>query len=541
MLSRAELERAAAVLHERLAGAWIDRIVQRDASTVELTAERTFERGAERIAERGVECGADHVAGDGTPRVARRDAGVPAPLLPSRRRCLVVVSCDPRHAHVGEAESFAAAPPAPLPFAQLLRARLGRSRIESISCASGDRQLEIGLVSGRGAYRLVLQILGPRSNVYLLDGAGAIAGALRPLPETRRDLALGAPLTLPETRPPPAGIDRFASVPGADLLQAIERHYAAEIREARTEGLVRRIGRALTRERQRLARLEAALRRDAAGLRPAEDLRRAGELLKGALHAIPAGAEQVTVRDWETGQDAVIPLDPRLSPAANLEKTFADYQRAKRRERATGERASALTAEQGRLAELRVDFDVIGEGGAVDPDALERFASRPEVARLVARHPLPGEGRRPRAPAAPKRGGPPARLRPGRYRTHDGLEVWVGRSAAGNDHLTTRLARGNDLFLHVEATPGSHVVLRTGGRKDVPQESLLDAAELAVHFSKQRQASRATVHVAPVKDVRKPKGAKPGLVQVLRGRTVSLRRDAARLERVLAARIDDAE
>ena len=140
-----------------------------------------------------------------------------------------------------------------------------------------------------------------------------------------------------------------------------------------------------------------------------------------------------------------------------------------------------------------------------------------------------------------RRGETPARLRPGRYRTSDGLEIWVGRSAEGNDHLTTRLARGNDLFVHVEASPGSHVVLRTAGRKEVPQESLLEAAELAVHFSKQRHAARATVHVAPIKDVRKPAGARPGLVHVLRGRTLSLRRDAARLARVLDARLDAAE
>ena len=83
------------------------------------------------------------------------------------------------------------------------------------------------------------------------------------------------------------------------------------------------------------------------------------------------------------------------------------------------------------------------------------------------------------------------------------------------------------------------MILRTGGRSDPPQESVLEACELAVHFSKQKKSSRAGVHVAPIKNVSKPKGAKPGLVYVHGGRTVSLRRDPARLERILGARIED--
>ena len=116
-----------------------------------------------------------------------------------------------------------------------------------------------------------------------------------------------------------------------------------------------------------------------------------------------------------------------------------------------------------------------------------------------------------------------ARLAPRRYPTAGGLEIWVGRSDAANDHLTTRLARGKDLFFHLDGAPGSHVILRTGGRDDPPSEALLDACELAVHFSRAKKASRADVHVVPIKNVRKSKGAKPGLVTVHGGRSVHLR------------------
>jgi predicted ribosome quality control (RQC) complex YloA/Tae2 family protein len=133
----------------------------------------------------------------------------------------------------------------------------------------------------------------------------------------------------------------------------------------------------------------------------------------------------------------------------------------------------------------------------------------------------------------------PTRLSPKIYKTVDGLEIWVGKNDDGNDVLTTRLARGNDLFFHLEGSPGSHVILRTAGQTDAPSESLLDAAELAVEFSKAKTATRASVHIAAVKDISKPSGTKPGLVYVHRGRTLQLRRDPKRLERVLASRTEE--
>lgn len=514
--------RAARLLGARLSGGHLERIVQRDSVTLELLFSGP-----------------------------RGEASGAAPT--GRARCALVVSADPRHARVGETERFAPAPPAPLGFAQLLRAHVERARVTRVCAVDGERQIEISLGSGASTRRLVLQILGPRSNVYLLGAEGEILGTLRPLAETRRDLAPGAALGAPATTPPADGGDRFASSAEADFLRAVEAHYAGVEREARAELLARRIGRALARERGRLLRRETALRGDLAKQRSSETLRREGELLKGALREIPPGAEQVRIRDWESGQEVEIPLDPALSAARNLEKRFASYQRARRREEETASQLAAIEALRTVLARLDAAFGELAGAEEPDAEALAQLATRPEVERLLARHRLAGDGRRRRihparesqhalrASHGKRPGEAPAQLRPGRYRTSDGLEVWVGRSAQANDYLTTRLARGSDLFFHVEASPGSHVVLRTAGRRDVPQESLLEAAELAVHFSKQRHAARATLHVAPIKDVRKPSGARPGLVHVQRGRTLALRRDASRLARVLGARIDPPE
>ncbi len=182
--------------------------------------------------------------------------------------------------------------------------------------------------------------------------------------------------------------------------------------------------------------------------------------------------------------------------------------------------------------------------GKTERTGRERSARRrPRAAIWPARR--AAQGRRAEAEAAQKPGLPaayrdqPRKLHPRRYQTAAGLEIWVGRSDEANDFLTTRLARGKDLFFHLSGAPGSHVILRTGGRDDPPSEAVLDACELAVHFSKQKNAGSAEVHVVPIKNVKKPRGAKPGLVYVTGGRALHLRRESARLERVLAARIDD--
>ena len=111
--------------------------------------------------------------------------------------------------------------------------------------------------------------------------------------------------------------------------------------------------------------------------------------------------------------------------------------------------------------------------------------------------------------------------------------VWVGRAARDNDQLTFQHAKGNDLWLHTADAPGSHVVLRLPGKADPDPEEVLDAATLAVHFSPLNETSRADVHVARVKEVRKPRGAKPGLVTLSGGKTLRIRMQPERLQRLL--------
>jgi predicted ribosome quality control (RQC) complex YloA/Tae2 family protein len=456
----------------------------------------------------------------------------------AERRRHLLLACDPSGARLSELPRPPAALPRPPAFTQYLRAHLVGARLRGLDCAGEDRLVALDLAARGDDFRLLFSILGRRSNLYLLDAAGRLRATLRPLAETRPELELGAAWQPPASRPPSAGEDRFADVADGDFFAAVEDLYAEAEAEGAHAELRRRVEQVLRREERRLDRKLEKLEAELEAARVATQLARQGELLKGALSRVRRGDDSVEVRDPETGEAVHIPLDRARSPAENLEDIFRRYHKAVRRLTRGGAQDDAVRQARHELAGVRERF----AAAASDPGALRRLAEEPPLAGLLRKQAPAAQTAR-RAPAAREvRIGKrvvPRRLLPRRYGTAGEMGIWVGRSDEGNDLLTTRLARGRDLFFHLDGAPGSHVVLRTEGRDDPPAEAVLDACELAVHFSKQRNAGRADVHVVPIKNVRKPRGAKPGLVMVHGGRTVHLRRSASRLERVLAARIEE--
>jgi predicted ribosome quality control (RQC) complex YloA/Tae2 family protein len=493
VLSLRELERAAAILHRDIAGHRVQQAVQLDATSIALE------------------------------------------LYGGGERRWLVLSCDPERARVGAAsEAPAASGPAPR-FAQYLRAHLRGARVRAVELQGGERELALRLRAEED-WTLLLAIFGRKSNLVVLDAEGRITQALRPLADTRPELAQGAAWRQPGRTLPRAGEDRFAAASDAEYLDAIEAHYAERTREDGADELRRRVSGALRKEAKSLDRKLEKVDRELASAEAAAGLERQGELLKSAIDRVKRGDREVVVRDWDSGEDVRIELDPTLAPGENLERIFDRYRKGVRALTKAGAQQATVREARDAAAALEAELASLADGAPV-----EAFAARADVARLVKKYaPAPPPVARPETAETKLAGRTvPAKFVPRRYRTAEELEIWVGRSDDANDYLTTRLARGKDLFFHVAATPGSHVILRTGGRADPPSDAILDACELAAHYSKAKNASRVDVHVVPIANVRKPKGAKPGLVEVHGGKNVHLRREPARLRRVLDARIED--
>ena len=501
MLSLRELERAAGILRREIVGHRIQSVVQPDATSVVL-----------------------ELFG------GREGAG--------RRRWLRLC-CDAENARVGEPSSAPGGSPGSPRFLAYLRAHVRGARVRDVEMLDGERQLALRLRGREGDATLLLAIFGRRSNVVVLDGEGRIAMTLRPLADTRPELSPGDPWRPPGRTLPSTGEDRFEAVPDAETLAAIEARYAERERAGAVSDTRRRLEAALRKEAKTLERKLEKLGRELASAEAASRLEREGELLKSALGRVKRGDSEVMVRDFASGEEVTIALDPTLGPAENLERLFKRYRKGVRALTKAGAQEAGVREARDAVAALAGELAALSDG-----DALDAFAARADVARLVKKYaPAPSAsqpaGRPERAETVLAGRVVPAKYLPRRYRTAGELQIWVGRSDAGNDYLSTRLARGKDLFFHVAATPGSHVILRTGGRDDPPSEAILDACELAAHYSKAKKATRVDVHVVPIANVRKPRGAKPGLVEVHGGRNVHLRREAARLRAVLASRIEE--
>ena len=504
MLSLTEMRRAAALLDARVRGHRLQAVAQPAADSLVLTL-----YGGASSAESG-------------------------------RRLHLRLSGRPGSARVSVCGRVPRGLPTPGPFVQYLRAHGVGARVSDVRLVGEDRQLALGLGAADGELVLLLAIFGRRSNLVLLDESGCILSTLRPLAQTRPELEVGHPWRAPASVPPAPGEDRFSGETDDHYLEAIEAFYADDESRGEAEVLRQRLAQSFRKRRKNLDRKLEKLDREIDAAQLDSTLERRGELLKGVLSQVRKGQEFALARDYETGEEISIPLDPTRTPSENLSQIFKRFRKAVRTLTKSGERRDSALSARRDLDECQREFESLDDSSDAEASqALEAFAARPMVRELLARHaPEPADRPPPRRRREAARDELPARLRPRRYRTEGGLEIWVGRNDAGNDHLSTRLARGKDLFFHLDGAPGSHVVLRTEGRADPPSEALLDACELAVHFSKLRDSTRADVHVVPIKNVKKPKGAKPGLVFVHGGKTVHLRRSDGRLQRLLGARVD---
>jgi len=273
MLSLAELRRVTPLLSDLIAGHQVQRIVAPDPLSVVLT---TY--------------GASHDPDAGPERTPRRL---------HLRLC-----CRPATARVSQLTArprSGSGQAAPNAFTQYLRAHVEGARVGNVRLLDDDRQLAVQLTTAETQFELLLSILGPRSNLYLLDAAGRLVSSLRPLADTRPELELGGDWSSPASRPPNAGEDRFQHEPDDRLLVAIEREYELVEQTDEAASLRRRIEKALNKETKALDRKLAKLESSLAEAQEANRLARDGELLKTVLPTIKRGDTQVTVSDFETG------------------------------------------------------------------------------------------------------------------------------------------------------------------------------------------------------------------------------------------------
>ena len=233
-----------------------------------------------------------------------------------------------------------------------------------------------------------------------------------------------------------------------------------------------------------------------------ETLRIYGELLKANLYRLQNGASFAEVENYYDEMKPVrIPLNPALSPQKNADKYFKDYKKTYTAERTLTE----LTKKDEE--ELKYFDSVL--------DSISRCESISEIAEIreelsIAGYIKQNGARKKKNTAVPQFK---------EYTSDEGYKILVGKNNRQNDYLTTVIAAKNDLWFHVKNIPGSHVIVMCRGG-EVSDDTVMKAASLAAANSKAAGSSQVPVDYTPVKFVKKPNGAKPGMVIYTTNKTV---------------------
>ncbi len=293
------------------------------------------------------------------------------------------------------------------------------------------------------------------------------------------------------------------------MSKVLDSFYAARDRSERLKqkksDVLKVLNNALDRCNKKLAIQQETMREVA----DREKLKLFGELITANIYCIPANTKSVSLLNYysEEGEYIDIPLDENLLPQENAQRYFKKYTKAKSTWMYTGK----------QLEETRKELDYLESVLQL----LENCITPAETDEV--RQELADQGYM----VLKKKAGFKKQTKPSeplRFKSSDGLDIFVGKNNRQNDYLTLKLASSNDIWFHTKNIPGSHVIVRKL-QNEIPESTLKEAALLAAWHSKAKMSSNVPVDFTTVRNVKKPSGAKPGMVIYENYRTLGVTPD----------------
>ncbi len=434
----------------------------------------------------------------------------------------VYICAEPRLARLHFVSKKFPNPLSPPPFCQFLRSYLEGGRIENIIQEPKDRLVYITMRKEEKIYTLVIALLGNRANVLLLNEKHMF---LRSLKESRLQIgekfippkhrsSRSTPITSPwrEEKVEKLAQGKESFVAKFPVSAAMESYYDKK-EQSENQDILR--DQQLVQTRKALKTANGKLHALEEDLQKAERYReyaRYGELMKSALHDLRKGQETVTLTDYFHPDlpTLTLPMDSAKDPVRNMEDYFRKHHKYLGAQKHLIPR---IEMQQQKIVNLQAQLKLL-ERGIMDltfsPKATQK-TQLPPTFRSSKVKPIPALGYR-------------------TYTSVDGLSILVGKTAKDNDHLTFKISKPDDLWLHARGTPGSHVIVRLEKGQTVPHETLKDAATLTLWFSDLRKSGKGEVIYTLRKFVKKAKGSKPGSVQVTRDKSMWIECKEERLE-----------
>jgi len=289
-----------------------------------------------------------------------------------------------------------------------------------------------------------------------------------------------------------AFVDHFASVNEAVETFYIKKASAESLRQ-KSSDLMKFLSTSLERCTKKLQIQNETLK--SAGKR--DRYKMYGDLITANIYMIQQGMKEIKVINFYSpdAEEITIPLKTDLTPAKNAQRYYTKYNKEKT--------AEAETLKQKKINEEEIDYlESVREAVMKAETKAEIDQIRDE---LIEQGYLKNKGRLPKR----KKTEIPT---PMHFVSDDGYDIYVGKNNKQNDYVTLKLGRSTDIWFHTKGIHGSHTIVKTEDAMDVPERTYLQAAALAAYYSKARNSKSVPVDYTEVKNVRKPAGAKPGMV-----------------------------
>lgn len=217
-----------------------------------------------------------------------------------------------------------------------------------------------------------------------------------------------------------------------------------------------------------------------------------GELLHTYGYEAKDGDKSITVLNYYTNEELTIPLNPEKTAMENAAAYFDKYGKLKRTNEALTEFTRQTKEEIDHLESVLNSMEI-----AQTEDDLKQIKEE-----LIQSGLIRYKGGKKKEKLISK---------PLHFISCDGFDIYVGKNNLQNEEITFQLANGNDWWFHAKGMPGSHVVVKNGG-KEMSDEAFEEAGRLAAHFSKGKGTDKVEIDYIEKKHVKKPNGSKPGFV-----------------------------
>lgn len=397
----------------------------------------------------------------------------------------------------------------PQRFVSFLRAHVRNGYIQDAHQIDGERIVNIEVVSGSETVLLWLRLWSAAPNLIVTDKQGTILDAMFRRP-ARGEISGGhfsLQTALAKKKSSPQKEYRVRDFPGqGDLNARVETYFSAIERNENLEKLKAALRNRLTQMENRLLLKLENIKTRSIYTADYEHYKEAGDLIMGALHSLHKGEKNLHIADYYHGNTPIdIPLKTELSPTENAEEYYRKYKKAKQ-EYLRLQTDQADTEQELEHIRARLSDVLTGD----DPQKLRELMKKTKGTSRAKKN----------------------INSPGLRFMSNGFTIFVGRSSKENELLLRKKMRGNDYWLHCRDYPGSYVFIKSIRGKSIPLETLLDAGNLALAYSKARSSDKINVYYTQVKYLKKIKGGKPGLVIPTQEKNLFISKDSARLKRL---------